>query len=89
MHTASFADDYRLTLFRDPDMLPKYCATGTEAAILANRISWFFDLHGVSTNIDSACSASLTAIDHACSTLRNGDAEMVSTPVLGGALNML
>ena len=70
-------------------MLPKYCATGTEAAILANRISWFFDLHGVSANIDSACSASLTAIDHACSTLRNGDAEMVCTSLLRGALNVL
>ena len=54
VHTASFADGYRTRVFRDTEAaLPKYCVVGTEPSILANRISWFFNLHGPSTTIDS------------------------------------
>jgi acyl transferase domain-containing protein len=46
--------------------------------MLANRISWFFDLVGPSVNLDSACSSSMMALDHACKGLWNGDTTMVS-----------
>jgi hypothetical protein len=47
VHTSSFADDYRLKCFRDLNNLPKYCATGTEIGMLANRVSWFYDFQYV------------------------------------------
>ncbi|KAL9076207.1 MAG: hypothetical protein Q9157_003764 [Trypethelium eluteriae] len=74
--TASFADDYRLMTHRDVDCIPKYALTGTTGSFLANRISYFYDLRGVSMNIDTACSSSLVAVDQACQSLRNGDSSM-------------
>ena len=50
-----------------------YAATGESLAILANRLSWFFNLTGPSMHIDTACSSSLVALDVACKGLRNGD----------------
>ena len=44
--------------------------------MLANRISWFFGLTGISANLDSACSSSLVALDVACKGLLNRDANM-------------
>ena len=78
VYTASFSDDYKILLTRDPESFPLYGATGTDFSILANRISWFFDFNGPSANVDSACSSSLLAIDLACGALRSGDASMVS-----------
>ncbi|KAJ4345482.1 uncharacterized protein N0V89_011614 [Didymosphaeria variabile] len=60
----------------DPLAIPTYAATGTGASILANRISWFFDLKGPSVNMDSACSSSGMALDLACENLRNGSTKM-------------
>ncbi|GCF07148.1 hypothetical protein KDI_07120 [Dictyobacter arantiisoli] len=40
---------------------------------IANRISYLLNFHGPSIAVDSACSASLTAIHLACESLRNGD----------------
>lgn len=67
---------------RDAERLPTYALTGTTPSFLANRLSWFYDLHGASLNIDTACSSSLVAVDHACQSLRNGDSSMVSNHTL-------
>jgi acyl transferase domain-containing protein len=48
--------------------------------MLANRISWFFDLTGPSITLDSACSSSLMALDFACQGLRCEDTNMVNIP---------
>ncbi len=40
---------------------------------LANRVSFIFDLTGPSVPVDTACSASLTAIHFACDSLRRGE----------------
>jgi acyl transferase domain-containing protein len=48
--------------------------------MLSNRVSWFYDFHGPSMNIDSACSGSLVALDQACTSLRNRDSTMVRGP---------
>ncbi len=40
---------------------------------IANRISYFFDFHGPSLVIDTACSASGTAVHMACESLLAGD----------------
>lgn len=72
------ADDYSQILFKDGDNMPRTTATGTAHAILANRVSWFFNFLGPSIHIDTACSGSMVAIDLACGSLCNGDSSMVS-----------
>ncbi|MDG4752671.1 SDR family NAD(P)-dependent oxidoreductase [Micromonospora sp. WMMD718] len=49
---------------------------------LANRLSYLLDAHGPSMVIDTACSASLTALHVACEGLRHGDCRVA---VAGGA----
>ncbi|TAQ90890.1 hypothetical protein B7494_g783 [Chlorociboria aeruginascens] len=73
VHTGCFTNDYATILSRDPENGSKYTAIGTAAAMLANRISWFFDLVGPSVNLDSACSSSMMALDQACQGLWSGD----------------
>jgi acyl transferase domain-containing protein len=70
-------DDYNKMTAKSPDTLPKYAATGLEATMIANRVSYFFDVHGPSMHIDTACSSSMTALDLACKSLYNGRCSMV------------
>ncbi|KAL5041185.1 hypothetical protein BDW71DRAFT_213267 [Aspergillus fruticulosus] len=76
VYTGSFADDYRLMTMRDHNSLPRYAATGSSISILANRISWFYNLHGPSLQLDTACSSSLVALDMACQGLTLGESYM-------------
>ncbi|MCJ1390655.1 polyketide synthase [Xylographa bjoerkii] len=76
VHTGCFTNDYLQQLLKDPERLPTYAAVGATLSMLANRISWFYDLSGPSINVDSACSSSAMAIDHACQLLRAGDSGM-------------
>ncbi|WP_044283307.1 SDR family NAD(P)-dependent oxidoreductase [Candidatus Endolissoclinum faulkneri] len=48
---------------------------------IANRLSYHLDLTGVSMAVDTACSASLTAVHLACAALTQGDCGVV---VVGG-----
>ncbi|OGM41103.1 polyketide synthase [Aspergillus bombycis] len=66
-------DDYRSMLFRDLDTVPRYAATGTSQAIVANRISYFFNLSGPSITVDTACSSSLVAVHLAARALADRD----------------
>ena len=79
VHTGCFTADYAALSSRDPEVASKYAAIGTSPAMLANRISWFFDLVGPSVNLDSACSSSMMALDQACQGLWNSDTTMVSS----------
>ncbi|TGO19730.1 hypothetical protein BPAE_0335g00010 [Botrytis paeoniae] len=76
VHTASFCDDYKTLLTKDPENMPKHSALGVAFSILANRLSWFFNLKGPSVHMDSACSSSLMALDSAFQALQNGDSKM-------------
>ncbi|MGW4420958.1 beta-ketoacyl synthase N-terminal-like domain-containing protein [Streptosporangium sp. NPDC004631] len=49
---------------------------------IANRVSYFFDFHGPSFAVDSACSSSLTAVHLACESLRRGECRAA---IAGGA----
>lgn len=60
---------------RSRDDLSKIIS-GNMPAVIANRISHFFDLRGPSLCIDTACSSSLVAVDHACRGLLGGDFDM-------------
>ncbi|GJJ08186.1 Type I Iterative PKS [Clathrus columnatus] len=55
--------------------LAAYYMTGTALSITANRINYVFDLLGPSTAVDTACSATLTAMHLAVQAIRNGDCD--------------
>lgn len=76
VYTGSFSVDYMLQLARDAESSPMYAAVGFGLSMLANRISWFFNLHGPSIALDSACSSTAMATDIACQALRNGSCNM-------------
>lgn len=74
-----FTDDVRSILQEDPDLSVKYKPIGTSAAILAARISWFYDLRASSFTLDTACSSSIVALHTGAQDLRAGLSDMVST----------
>ncbi|MEM6602114.1 MAG: type I polyketide synthase, partial [Verrucomicrobiota bacterium] len=49
-----------------------YDALGSAASMLANRVSYFLDVHGPSQVIDTACSSSLVAVHEAVRNLKDG-----------------
>lgn len=52
---ALFARDYDRMGYRNLETLSKFHIGGTGEAIIANRISHFFDLRGISMTIDTGC----------------------------------
>ncbi|MQY27125.1 type I polyketide synthase [Nocardia aurantia] len=58
-----------------------YALTGSALSIIANRLSYVLDLHGPSLVLDSACSASLAAVDLALRLLADGS---TSLAIVGG-----
>jgi emericellamide synthase (highly reducing iterative type I polyketide synthase) len=50
--------------------------------MLANRVSYFFDLRGPSMTIDTACSSGIVALHEACKSIRDGE---VTQALVGGA----
>ena len=78
--------DYAALLCRDPETAPKYQTTGSAYSILANRVSYVFDLKGPSMSIDTACSSSLTALNLACQSLRTGESRQA---IVGGVCVLL
>lgn len=59
--------------------------TGGSSSIIANRISYFFDIQGPSIVIDTACSSSLVAVHLACRSLSTWDCDIA----LVGGTNVL
>jgi len=74
----SMESDYHRTVSKDPDDAPVNTATGVSVSILANRLSWYFDLKGPSIQLNTACSSSMIAIDLGCQSLRSGQSSTVS-----------
>ncbi|KAI5918389.1 hypothetical protein F4810DRAFT_715562 [Camillea tinctor] len=76
VYTGTMSVDYADTGIRDLDTIPKYFATGTNRAIISNRVSYFFDWHGPSMTIDTACSSSLIAVHQGVTALRTGESRV-------------
>ncbi|KAE8267617.1 hypothetical protein A4X09_0g4729 [Tilletia walkeri] len=79
VYTGIFVTDAHTALLRDIDQTPKYQATGTSNSIAANRISYFFDLHGISTTVDTACSSTMVALDAGIKAIRAGAPQALVT----------
>ncbi|KAI1370347.1 hypothetical protein F4677DRAFT_451511 [Hypoxylon crocopeplum] len=69
VYTGCFTNDYLSILQQDFDAEQGHTATGISPSMLANRLSWFFNLKGTSMNVDTACSSSLVAFHLACQDL--------------------
>ncbi|HMD66927.1 MAG TPA: SDR family NAD(P)-dependent oxidoreductase [Stellaceae bacterium] len=77
--------DYSDLRLGDPASSDSYFMTGNTLSVLANRISYVFDLRGPSLTVDTACSSSLVALHHACEAIRG---ERIGTAIVGG-VNLL
>lgn len=82
----SFTIDYNIMQFLDPLEMGAFAATGIMSTMLSNRVSYAFDFRGPSMSIDTACSASLTSVHLACSSLQRGESKMA---LAGGTMLML
>lgn len=73
-------------------LMRKYQVTGAHSvlgesrAIIANRLSYFLDVHGPSETVDTACASSIVAIHRAVKAIRNQECDMA---VAGGIHLML
>ncbi|KAF5603009.1 polyketide synthase [Fusarium subglutinans] len=85
VYMGTFNHDYRESMIRDEDDLPRFMITGTGAAMASNRVSHFFDLRGASMTLDTGCSTSLVALNQAVSDLRSGN----STMAIVGSSNLM
>ncbi|KAJ4305130.1 hypothetical protein N0V90_000660 [Kalmusia sp. IMI 367209] len=83
---ASMTDDYNRIVSKDPDITPTNAATGNNPSILANRLSWYFNLRGPSIALNTACSTGMVAMDLACQSLRSGQSSMA---LVGGTSALL
>lgn len=81
---ASLADYQSVGAF-DPAVIGSHFMTGNALSILANRISYVFDLKGPSFTADAACSSSFVALAQATAALEAGEVELA---IVGG-VNML
>ena len=78
-------NDYGFLAISDPTVAHPYAITGNSTAIIANRVSYFFDFRGPSVAVDTACSSSLVATHQAVQALRNGECDVA----VAGGVNAL
>ena len=76
--------DYALLNHAATGISADYAATGMANAIAAGRISYVFGFNGPSSVVDTACSASASAIHLACQSLRARECEQA----LAGGVNL-
>ncbi|KAI0533592.1 PKSKA1 [Xylaria digitata] len=74
--------DYAAIQNRDPEDRADSITVGLASSILSNRISHFLNANGPSMTLDTACSASLVAVDVACRYLDSFQADAM---LVGGA----
>ncbi|KAK3293714.1 uncharacterized protein B0H64DRAFT_434836 [Chaetomium fimeti] len=75
VYIGNFALDHLLIQAREWDYTKPYASTGAETSILANRLSYVFNLRGPSLATNTACSSSMYALHLAVSAIRSGDCD--------------
>jgi len=85
VYVGTHTTDYSWMLFTAAEGLDAYASTGTARSIVANRLSYVFDLRGPSVAVDTACSASLVAVHLACQALRDRECDLA----IAGGVNLL
>ncbi|KAJ4286351.1 hypothetical protein N0V88_008057 [Collariella sp. IMI 366227] len=68
-------NEHRVGNLRDLDHIPTFDATGNQAAFLAGRVAYYFNLRGPTFTIDTACSSSMHALHLAVQSIRAGESE--------------
>ncbi|KAK3291710.1 uncharacterized protein B0H64DRAFT_329829 [Chaetomium fimeti] len=71
----NFCLDHWMIQSRDWDNPRPYAFVGAGTSILANRISYIFNLQGPSLTVDTACSSSMYALHLAVNAIRAGDCD--------------
>ncbi|XP_065219793.1 fatty acid synthase isoform X2 [Planococcus citri] len=69
------------TWFYEKIQIDGFGITGCSRAMLANRISYWLGINGPSYTVDSACSSSLYALEHAYKAIRDG---VCDAAIVGG-----
>nr|AAR19304.1 putative type I polyketide synthase [symbiont bacterium of Paederus fuscipes] len=77
--------DYARLLERSESPLDAHYGTGSSMAVLANRLSYFYDFTGPSLLLDTACSSSLVAVHKAVQSIWAGE----SVQALVGGVNLI
>ena len=72
----------------DPDNINPYTMTGNSLSVIANRISYNYNLSGPSMTVDTACSSASTAFHLACSAMRGGECETAIVIGVGALLHV-
>jgi acyl transferase domain-containing protein/acyl-CoA synthetase (AMP-forming)/AMP-acid ligase II/aryl carrier-like protein/NAD(P)-dependent dehydrogenase (short-subunit alcohol dehydrogenase family) len=78
-------NEYQALIQKTKATFHGHLATGTSHALIANRVSYFLNLHGPSEVIDTACSSALVAIHHAVNAIRLGEC----TLALAGGVSLM
>ncbi|KAI1359407.1 polyketide synthase [Xylaria arbuscula] len=80
-YIGAFSDDWRDTARKDPQHMGTYTMAGYIDIMLANRISYEYDLRGPSLVVKTGCSSSLVALHQAIQELQS---ETISAAIVGG-----
>lgn len=75
VYVGASGSDYQLRMIEQQEEISAHFGLSTSNAVLANRISYFFDWTGPSLLVDTACSSSLVALTEAVTSLRAGKCE--------------
>jgi phthiocerol/phenolphthiocerol synthesis type-I polyketide synthase C len=78
--------DHSHRQYFDPAGTDSYLMTGNTLSLIANRVSYQFDLTGPSLTIDTACSSSLVALTYAVQDLNDGK---IDAAIVGGVNALL
>ncbi|KAJ5338978.1 hypothetical protein N7452_005706 [Penicillium brevicompactum] len=86
VYAGTFNKDYHEMQTKDAEVLPHAFLAGTGTAMIANRLSHFYDLQGPSMSIDTGCSAGIVAIHQGCQSIRSGESDI---SIVGAASTLL
>ena len=65
--------DLTIGLIDAPHEFNNFLVTGMASSIVANRISYYFDIRGPSITVDTACSSSLVSIHLGSQAIKSGE----------------